>query len=167
MADAASRVVLAAVTGAHGIRGEVRLKSFAECLDYGPLERSDGGPPLEILSLRPAKDGLIARFAGVNDRNAAEALKGVELSVARDLLPDPEPDEFYFADLIGLTAERRDGTPVGEVVAVHNYGAGDVIELRLAHGVTVLLPFTRETVPEIDPTSRRLVIEPPEGLLDE
>ena len=163
----ASRVVLAVVTGAHGIRGEVRLKSFAERLDYGPLERSDRGPPLEILSLRAAKDGLIARVSGVTDRNAAEALKGVELSVARDRLPDPEPDEFYFADLIGLTAERPYGTPLGEVIAVHNYGAGDVLEVRLAEGVTVLLPFTRETVPEIDTARRRLVIEPPEGLLDE
>jgi 16S rRNA processing protein RimM len=164
----ASRVVLAVVTGAHGTRGEVRLRSFATSLDYGPLERSDGGPPLELLGLRPAKDGLVARFAGVNDRNAAEALKGVELSVARERLPEPAEDEFYFADLIGLTAERPDGTPLGEVVAVHNFGAGDVLEVRLAEdGETVLLPFTRATVPEVDPASRRLVIDPPEGLLEE
>ena len=103
----------------------------------------------------------------MDDRNGAEALKGVELSVARDLLPEPEPDEFYFADLIGMTAERRDGTHFGEVIAVHNYGAGDVLEVRLAEGETVLLPFTQETVPEIDTARRRLVIEPPEGLVDE
>ncbi len=167
MADAAKRIVLAVVTGAHGIRGEVKLKSFAERLDYGPLGRSDGGPPLEIRSLRPAKDGLIARFSGINDRNAAEALTGTELSVERDRLPEPEPDSFYLADLIGLTAERRDGTAVGEVIAVHNYGAGDVLEVRLADGDTVLFPFARETVPEIDITRRRLVISPPEHLLDE
>jgi 16S rRNA processing protein RimM len=164
----AKRVVLAVVTGAHGTRGEVRLKCFATSLDYGPLERSDGGPPLELLGLRPAKDGLIARFAGVNDRNAAEALKGVEMSVARERLPEPAEDEFYFADLIGLAAERPDGTPLGEVVAVHNFGAGDVLEVRLAEdGDTVFLPFTRATVPEVDLASRRLVIDPPEGLLDE
>mgnify|MGYP006172645905 CR=1 FL=1 len=158
--EGSSRVVLAVVTGAHGIRGEVRLKSFAASLDYGPLERSDGGPPLELLGLRPAKDGLIARFAGVNDRNAAQGLKGVELSVARERLPEPAEDEFYFADLVGLAAERPDGTPLGEVVAVHNFGAGDVIEVQLADGDTVLLPFTRSTVPDVDPASRRLVMTP-------
>ena len=167
MADAARRIVLAVVTGAHGIRGEVRLKSFADHLDYGPLSRSDDGPPLEIVSLRPAKDGIIARFSGVDDRNAAEALKGIELSVARDRLPEPESDSFYLADLIGLTAERRDGTILGEVIAVHNYGAGDVIEVRLTEGETVLFPFTRETVAEVDISNGRLLIEPPEGMLEE
>ena len=170
--EAANRVVLAVVTGAHGTRGEVRLKSFATSLEaiagYGPLDRSDGGPPLEVLAVRPAKDGLIARFEGLSDRNAAEALKGVELSVARDRLPEPAEDEFYFADLVGLTARRPDGTALGEVVAVHNYGAGDVIEVRLADGgETVLLPFTRETVPEVDIAAGRLVIDPPKGLLEE
>lgn len=166
MADA-RRIVLAVVTGAHGIRGEVRLKSFAERLDYGPLARSDDGPPLEIVSFRPAKDGIIARFSGVNDRNAAEALKGIELSVDRERLPEPEPDEFYLADLIGLTAERRDGTILGEVIAIHNYGAGDVIEVRLTEGETVLLPFTRATIAEVDISNRRLLIDPPEGMLEE
>ena len=160
------------VTGAHGTRGEARLRSFATSLeaiaDYGPLERSDGGAPLEVVSLRPAKDGIVARFAGIGDRNAAEALKGVELSIARDRLPEPEAEEFYFADLIGLAACRADGTVLGEVTAVHNYGAGDVIEVRLADGGrTVLLPFTRDTVPEIDTAGRRMVVAPPEGLLDE
>jgi 16S rRNA processing protein RimM len=170
--EAANRVVLAVVTGAHGTRGEVRLKSFAASLeaiaDYGPLDRSDGGQPLEVLAVRPAKDGLIARFEGLSDRNAAEALKGVELSVARDRLPEPKADEFYIADLIGLAAVRPDGTVIGEVIAVHNYGAGDVIEVRLAEGGdTVLLPFTRETVPEIDVAAGRLLIDPPEGLIED
>ena len=165
---AAKRIVLAVVTGAHGTRGEVRLKSFASRLDYGPLARSDGGPPLEILSLRPAKDGLIARFSGVNDRNAAEALKGIELSVDRDRLPEPGREEFYVTDLIGLTARHPGGTILGNVIAVHNYGAGDVIELRpIEGGETLLIPFTRETVPEIDTATGRLVIDPPEGLIDE
>ena len=167
-AGAANRIVLAIVTGAHGTRGEVKLKSFGDRLDYGPLERSDGGPPLELLAVRPAKHGLIARFAGLRDRNAAEALEGVELSVARDRLPEPEEDSFYFADLIGLAAVRRDGTLLGEVVAMHNFGAGDVIEVRLPEGGdTVLVPFTRETVPEVDIAAGELVVDPPEGLFDE
>jgi 16S rRNA processing protein RimM len=173
MADTGSpRIVLAVVTGGHGTRGEVRLKSFAEDLgaltDYGPLERSDGGPPLEVLALRPVKHGLVARFAGVSDRNAADALKGVELSVPRHRLPDPDPDEFYFADLVGLAAVRPDGSGLGNVIAVHNFGAGDVIEVQLAGSLeTILVPFTREAVPEIDLPARRLVVDPPEGLLDE
>ncbi|HUE45461.1 MAG TPA: ribosome maturation factor RimM [Aestuariivirgaceae bacterium] len=162
-----SRIVLAVVTGGHGIRGEVRLKSFAEdaaaLTDYGPLERSDGGAPLQVVGLRPTKDGLIARFADVSDRNAADALKGVELSVPRHRLPDPDPDEFYFADLVGLAAVRPDGAALGTVIAVHNYGAGDVIEVELAGSLeTIFVPFTREAVPEIDVTARRLVVDAPE-----
>ena len=172
MAEGANRIVLAVVTGGHGTRGEARLKSFAEdagaLTDYGPLERSDGGPPLEILALRSGKDGLIARFAGVSDRNAADSLRGIELSVQRDRLPEPDPDEYYFADLVGLAAERPDGTALGTVIAVHNYGAGDVVEVQLAGSLeTILVPFTREAVPEIDVAARRIVVDPPEGLLDE
>jgi 16S rRNA processing protein RimM len=104
----------------------------------------------------------------VHDRNGAEALKGIELSVDRDRLPEPEPDEFLVADLIGLTAERRDGTILGAVIAVHNYGAGDVIELRpVQGGETLLVPFTRETVPEVDIATGRVLIDPPEGLVEE
>jgi 16S rRNA processing protein RimM len=171
-AAAGRRVVLAVVTGAHGTRGEVKLKSFTAepgaIAEYGPLERSDGGKPLEIVALRPAKQGLIARFAGISERNAAERLKGVELSVARHRLPEPAAEEYYHADLVGLAAERPDGTVLGEVIAVHNFGAGDILEVRLPDGVqTVLVPFTRETVPEIDISNRRLVVDPPEGLLED
>jgi 16S rRNA processing protein RimM len=135
---------------------------------YGPLERSDGGPPLKVLAVRPGKDGLIARFAAVSDRNAAESLKGIELSVARHLLPEPGQDEFYYADLVGLAAERPDGAPLGKVVAVHNFGAGDLLEVRLAGSTqTVFVPFTRAVVPVVDPASGRLVIDPPEGLIEE
>jgi 16S rRNA processing protein RimM len=170
--EGAPRIVLAVVTGGHGTRGEVRLKSFAEgpaaLTDYGALERSDGGAPLEVVSLRPTKDGLIARFAGVSDRNAADALRGVELSVPRHRLPEPEPDEFYFADLVGLAAVRPDGEALGKVIAVHNFGAGDVIEVELAGSLeTIFVPFTREAVPEIDVAARRLIVDPPEGLLEE
>jgi 16S rRNA processing protein RimM len=171
-AAAGARVVLAVVTGAHGTRGEVKLKSFTvepgAIADYGLLERSDGGKPLEIVAIRPAKQGLIARFAGISERNEAERLKDVELSVARDRLPEPAPEEYYHADLVGLAAERPDGTVLGEIIAVHNFGAGDILEVRLAEGVqTVLVPFTRETVPDIDISRRRLVVDPPEGLLED
>ncbi len=162
-----SRIVLAVVTGGHGIRGEVRLKSFAgdaaAFTDYGALERSDGGAPLEVMGLRAARDGLVARFAGVGDRNGADALKGVELSVPRHRLPEPDPDEFYFADLVGLAAVRPDGEALGKVIAVHNFGAGDVIEVELAGSLeTILVPFTREAVPDIDVAARRLIVDPPE-----
>ena len=164
----ANRVVLAVVTGAHGTRGEVRLRSFASSLDYGPLERSDGGQPLEIVAMRPARQGLIARFAGLGERDAAERLIGVELSVDRNRMPEPAEEEFYHADLVGLAAERRDGTALGEVVAVHNFGAGDILEVRRPDGLqTVLVPFTRQVVPEVDTTRRRLVVDPPDGLLED
>jgi 16S rRNA processing protein RimM len=134
----------------------------------GRWSAATAGAPLEVVGLRPAKDGLIARFAGVSDRNAADALKGVELSVPRHRLPEPDPGEFYFADLVGLAAVRPDGAGLGKVIAVHNFGAGDIIEVELAGSLeTILVPFTREAVPEIDVPARRLVIDPPEGLLDE
>jgi 16S rRNA processing protein RimM len=166
------RITLGLITGAHGIRGEVKLKSFTEepqaIADYGPLDRSDGGGTLEVESLRPSKDGLIARLRGIDDRNAAEALKGVELWVSRDRLPEPEAGEFYQAELIGLAVERRDGDRLGEVVAVHNYGAGDLIEVKLTDGGrTVLLPFTEAVVPVVEPERGRLVADPPEGLIEE
>jgi 16S rRNA processing protein RimM len=166
------RITLGVVTGAHGIRGEVKLKSFTEepqaIAEYGPLERSDGGGSLDIESLRPSKDGLIARFAGIADRNAAEELKGVELSLTRNRLPQPETGAFYQSDLIGLAVEQRDGGRLGEVVAVHNYGAGDLIEVKLAEGGrTVLLPFTEAVVPLVEPERGRLVADPPEGLIEE
>lgn len=166
------RITLGVVTGAHGIRGEVKLKSFTEepqaIAEYGPLDRSDGGGALDIESLRPFKDGLIARFAGIADRNAAEELKGVELRVPRDRLPQPETGEFYQSDLIGLSVERRDGGRLGEVVAVHNYGAGDLIEVKLADGDRiVLLPFTETVVPLVEPERGRLVADPPDGLIEE
>ena len=115
----------------------------------------------------PIKDAtkVCVRFDGVDTRDAAAALNGVELSVPRARLPQPEPDEFYHADLIGLTVTLTDGTPVGTVVAVHDFGAGDLVEIAPATGASFLLPFTRATVPEIDLAGGSLVIDPPDGLL--
>jgi 16S rRNA processing protein RimM len=160
------RVLVAQIGAAHGLRGEVRLRSFTAdpmaVKDYGALESEDGTRRFEIESLRPAKDVLIARLAGIADRNAAEALCNVRLFVTRDRLPPPEPDEFYHADLIGLVAVATDGRELGTVMALHNFGAGDLIEVKLAHGATVMLPFTKAAVPEIDVAGGRIVVELPE-----
>jgi len=169
MSDA-SRIVLGRITGAHGIQGEVKLQSFTAdpeaIAGYGPLDSSAGGT-LTIRSLKPLKGVLRARLDGVNDRNAAEALKGVELSIDRDRLPEPDEDEVYHADLISLAAHDVDGKLVGEVVAVLDFGAGELLELKLPdQKSTVLVPFNVDSVPEIDLGAGRLTIDPPEGLLD-
>ena len=142
-------VVLAAVAGAHGIAGEVRLKVFAEDL---AAHRSFNGGTLTLSALR---DGSIARFAEVPDRNAAEALRGTLLTVARSDLPALDEGEYYHADLIGLAAVSTEGEPLGQVVAVENFGAGDVIEVERADGKRFMVPIG--AVPEWD--TQRLVID--------
>jgi 16S rRNA processing protein RimM len=162
----ANRVCLGQIGAPHGVRGEVRLRSFTAdpeaITGYGPLQTEDGRT-LEIKSLRPAKDHFVATLSGVADRDAAEQLTNVKLYVPRDRLPPPtEPDEYYHADLVGLAAVDRAGAPVGTVVAVHNFGAGDLIELkRPGRAKTDLLPFDTATVPEIDIAGGKLVIDPP------
>ena len=163
----AERICVAQIGGAHGIRGEVKLKSFtADPLavkDYGLLESEDGAASFEIEALRPAKGYLVARLRGVRDRNAAEQLTNLRLFVPRERLPPPASDEFYHVDLIGLAAVTAEGTEVGTVVAVHNFGAGDILELRPpAGGTTIMLPFTDAFVPRIDIAGGRIVVEPPE-----
>ena len=139
----ADRVILAAVAGAHGIGGEVRLKLFAEGVDS--LKRHQilyaGDRPLTLKSVRPGSAGAIARFAEIGDRAAAEALRGALLGVARDALPALEEGEYYHADLIGLPCESPDGTPLGTVVAVENFGAGDLLEVEKPDGKRALIPF--------------------------
>ena len=160
------RVLSAQIGAAHGVRGEVRLKAFTEdpmsVARYGALETEDGARRFEIEAVRPAKDMLVARLKGVSDRNAAEALKNLRLYVARAKLPKPADDEFYYADLVGLAATTADGAAFGTVKAVHNFGAGDLLEIEPASGgATLLLPFTEATVPAIDLAGRRLVVAPP------
>src|SRR6266540_5937889 len=144
----AERVCVAQIGAAHGVRCEVRLKSFTEnplaVARYGPLETEDGARAFAIEAIRPAKDVLIARLKGVEDRAAAEGLKNLRLYVPRARLPEPETDEFYHADLIGLAVTRRNGSACGTVVAVHNFGAGDLIEVKPTGGATYLLPFTED-----------------------
>jgi len=164
--ERATRVCLGQIGAAHGVRGEIRLRSFtadpAAIAHYGPLETEDGRV-FEIEALRPAKDHFVATLSGVADRNAAERLANIKLYVPRQRLPQPDaPDEFYYADLIGLAAVDRAGRPLGTVVAVHNFGAGDLIELRPTEGEpTQLLPFDAATVPEVDLKGGRLVVELP------
>jgi len=149
------------------VRGEVRLHSFTAdppaIASYGPLESEDGRV-FEIEAMRPAKDHFVARISGVADRNAAELLKNVKLYVPRERLPEPgEPDEFYHADLIGLAVVDRDGQKLGTVVAVHNFGAGDLIEMNPeAGGKTELLPFDEFHVPVVDLAAGKLVIVAPQ-----
>jgi len=161
-------ILVGAVAGAHGVRGEVKLKSFTEDPEaiarYGPLVAPDGRT-VEIVAVRTARDGLIARFRGVDTRDAAEALKGTELMVPRDRLP--EADGFYHADLVGLEAFDKAGGAIGLVIGVRNYGAGDLIEIERPLGSSVLVPFTDACVPEVDLPGGRLTVDPPEGLLDD
>jgi 16S rRNA processing protein RimM len=163
----ADRIRVARIGAAHGIRGEVKLWSFTEeplaVTNYGLLETEDGARRFEIEAARPAKDHLVARLKGIADRNAAEALRNTDLFVPRDRLPLIEEDDtFYHADLIGLAAVAQDGAPLGTITAIHNFGAGDLIEIApAAGGEPLLLPFTEATVPEIDIKARRIVVVPP------
>jgi 16S rRNA processing protein RimM len=157
------RICVARLGAAHGIRGEVKLWSFtadpARIADYGPFETADGRA-IEIEALRPAKDFFVARLKGVADRTAAERLRNVELFVPRERLPAPaDGEEFYHADLIGLAVVDPNGAELGSVVALHNFGAGDIIEVRRAESRdTVMLPFTQAAVPEIDVAAGRIVV---------
>ena len=160
------RVCLGQIGAPHGVRGEVRLHSFtadpAAITSYGPLE-SEAGRVVEIEAMRRAKDHFVVRISGVADRNAGELLKNIKLYVPRARLPEPErPDEFYHADLIGLAVVDRTGEKRGTVVAVHNFGAGDLIEVTPeAGGKTELLPFDETHVPVVDIAAGKIVVVPP------
>lgn len=161
----ARQVCVARIGAPHGVRGAVRLWSFTAdpfaVTDYGPLLTKDGARQFEIASAREAKSHLVVTLKGVTTRDEAERLNGVELYVARDKLPPTEDDEYYHADLIGLAAVTTAGEPLGKVVAIHNFGAGDIIEIAPPSGPTLLLPFTNAVVPTVDLASGQVVIEPP------
>jgi 16S rRNA processing protein RimM len=166
------RILVAEIGAAHGLRGEVKLRSFTEdptaVKDYGRLEDESGTRSFAIEGVRPAKDCLVACIAGVSDRTAAEALRGLKLYVPRGRLPPPnDADTFYHADLIGLVAIARDGRTLGTVVAVHNFGAGDLIEiLQAGGGASVMLPFTAAVVPTIELAAGRLIVDAPAGMFE-
>ncbi|MGF1502695.1 MAG: ribosome maturation factor RimM [Paracoccaceae bacterium] len=159
---------IGAIAGAYGVQGEARLKSFcadpAAIASYGPLATEDGRV-FELEITRTLKAGFAARLTGVATREAADALKGTRLYAPRERLPALPDDEFYHADLIGLTAVDTGGTEIGRVRAIFDHGAGDVLEIAGAAG-EVSVPFTREIVPTVDLASGRLVVDLPEGLTD-
>jgi len=166
----ADLVRLGTIVGPHGVRGAVRVKCFTEDpmdIDaYGPLCDAGARRHLELRVLGPAKAGVLAKVAGVTDRDAAEALRGFDLHVPRAALPPVEdPEEFYHADLVGLAVEQADGTMLGRIVAVQDFGAGPLLEVRGDAG-ELLLPFTREVVPVIDLAAGRVQAVPPVAVGD-
>ena len=149
-------VTLAVIIGAHGVTGEVRLKLFTE--DLGRYRSiMAGGRLVTIKSIRHGSNGAIARLAEVEDRNAAEALRGTELTVPRSALPPLEPGEYYHSDIIGLPCVSTDGTALGTVVLIEDFGAGDVIEIERPDGKRFMVPMTPAAVPEWD--GERMVVD--------
>lgn len=171
MAARSDPVCVGAFAGAHGVRGAVKLRSFTEDPEaiarYGPLWDESGERSFEIRLEGQSGRLLLARVTGVSDRNAAEALKGVRLHVPRAALPAPEAEEFYVVDLIGLAAERAGVGEFGTVIAVHDFGAGQLLEIGTTEGRSVMIPFTAEAVPTVDPAGGRIVVDPPAGLIGE
>ncbi len=162
----ARRVLVGRFGAAHGVKGEIRLQSFTEnpksIGKFKPLTDATGARQFVIESLRPARDNIfVARVPGVNDRNAAEALRNIELYFERARFPKPAKDEFYVADLVGMPATDPNGEHLGVIVNVANYGAGDILEISPPAGETLLIPFTLANVPEIDIGAGRVVVSPP------
>ncbi len=161
------RVLVGQVAGAFGVRGEVRITAYTEdpmsLLRYRTLTREDGSPALTLQTARAVKGAVIGRAAEVASKEAADGMRGLRLYVARDTLPEPDDaDEFYLADLIGVRADDLNGARLGVVKAVHNFGAGDVLELDPGGGrPTRLIPFTREAVPDLRLAAGCIVVAPP------
>lgn len=166
-ANGTPKLLMGRIGAAHGIKGEVRIQSFTEdplaLVNYGPLSTNKPGLVIRILAARTTTNVLVARLEGVSDRTAAEKLNGVELYVERALLPEPDDeDDFYHADLIGLRARLADGSEIGEVMAVPNFGAGDLLEIRDPRsGDTYLYPFSKAVVPEVRIKEGYILIDPP------
>jgi 16S rRNA processing protein RimM len=161
-------VCVARIGAAHGVRGAVRLWTFTEdplsVKDYGPLTTKDGSRQFEVTHVREARDHLVATLKGIATRDEAERLNGLELYVSRDRLPETDDGEYYHADLIGLAAVTTTGQPLGKVIAIHNFGAGDIIEIAPPQGATMLLPFTNAVVPTVDLAGGRVVIDLPQEI---
>ena len=159
------RILVGAIAGAHGLRGQVRIKSFtddpAAVAAYGPVSDESGEKRFDLIVTGRIKGGVIARIHGIADRSAAEALRGLRLYVPRSVLPNPAEGEYYWADLIGLRADLADGTCYGRVKDVQDYGAGGILEVERFDGTTELLPFTDRLVPIVDLVAGRVVVDPP------
>ena len=166
----AGLVMIAEIGQARGLRGEVKMKSFTdepeELGKYSPLTDASGVEKIEVKIIGRHKTQVIARIKGVEDRDAAEALTGTKLYMERSALPKPDEDEFYYSDLEGLKAELPDGTAFGKVMRVEDFGAGTLLDVAMVEGGTIVVPFTLAAVPVVDIKGGRLVIDPPEGLLE-
>ncbi len=167
MAGGSGMVCVASVATAHGVRGALKLRCYTEepesVAAYGPVFDAQGRELFRLTVIGSAKGGVIARADGIDDRDAAEALRGLDLYVPRDRLPATEEDEFYVSDLVGMDAVDPNGDAQGHIIAVHNFGAGDLIEVQPAEGQSQLVPFTREAVPDVDLAARRAVVVLPQA----
>ncbi|MTI18457.1 ribosome maturation factor RimM [Rhodobacteraceae bacterium RKSG542] len=164
-------ILMAQIGAAHGIRGEVRVKPYGDdplsFTDYGRLVTVDGSRKFKVTRARVQKTVVVTKFEGINDRNAAEALNGTKLYITRDKLPETEDeDEFYHTDLIGLPVYGESGDRHGRVVAVVNFGAGDLLEVAPATGSTIYFPFTKEVVPVINLEEGTVTVIPPIGFFE-
>ncbi|MFT7059663.1 MAG: 16S rRNA processing protein RimM [Pseudorhodobacter sp.] len=167
--DPTNQLCVGAIAGSFGVQGEVRLKSFCSeptaIADYGPLFTEDGSRSFNVKLTRPVAGGLGARLTGITTKEEADALRGTTLYVSRDKFPTLPDDEFYYADLVGMEVRDTGGVVLGKVAAVHNHGAGDLIEITGPElKETMLLPFTLAAVPTVDLATRRIVVDLPEGL---
>ena len=166
--DKPDRVVVGVISGAFGVKGELRIKSFCatpeDIASYGPLY-DEAGNSYTLKIVRAVKGGFAARIKGIQYKDQADALKGVKLLADRDRLPVLPDDEYYYADLIGLTALDTGGAEMGKVAAILNHGAGDIVELR-GSGLkgSLLIPFTQEAVPTVDLSAKRIIVYPPEEI---
>ena len=164
-----AHICIARIGAPHGVRGAVKLWTFTEdpfaVQSYGPLLTKDGARSFEVATAREAKGHLVATLKGIATREDAERLNGIELYIAREKLPATDEDEYYHADLIGLAAVNAADEPIGRVTAIHNFGAGDIIEIAPPQGATMLLPFTNAIVPTVDLAGGRVVIELPDEIV--
>lgn len=169
MTQGSDLICIGAIAGSFGVRGEVRLKSFAaqpeDIAAYGQLATEDGTQRFDVILTGQTKNGFTAQLSGVDTKEQADALRGVQVFVPRTVLPGLPDDEFYHADLVGLNVVDTGGAPLGMVKAVLNHGAADLLELTVpGTAETVLLPFTKAAVPTVDLKARRIVADPPDGL---
>lgn len=170
MAGDENWVCLGVIAAPHGVRGLVRIRPFTAdpgaVAAYGPVTDRETGRTFALALTGAAKGTVTARIEGITDRDQAEAVRGTELWVRREALPETEDEEYYHHDMIGLRAEGVDGAALGEVTGVQNHGAGDLLELHLAGGGSALVPFTRACVPVVDIEGGRVVIDAPPGLME-
>ncbi|CAN5230373.1 ribosome maturation factor RimM [soil metagenome] len=163
--DAPRLIRVGRVAGAFGVRGEIRITTYTEAplalKSYGALLDEQGAVALSLTSARESKGGLIVRAKGVDDKEAADALRGLTLHVPREALPEPDEDEYYLTDLIDLDIVAPDGTAIGKIRAVHNFGAGDLLEIQPPAGASWYAPFTKAVVPEVSISAGRVVVDRP------